>query len=53
MLFQPPRSLYTDLPKRFGFEMAHNGPLFICDTKDRSRNKSFTAADTKWFVLQF
>lgn len=49
----PPRSLYTDLPRKFCFEVTHNGPLFVRDTARRDLKESFTDPDTQWHVLDF
>lgn len=49
----PPRSLYTDLPKRFCFQKTHNGPLFIRDFKDRKLHSRFIDPKTTWYVLEF
>ncbi len=48
----PPRSIYTDLPRRFCFEETHNGPLFIRDTARKELKALFTDPLTKWFVLE-
>jgi len=47
----PPRSLYTDLPRRFCFEITHNGPLFLRDEPDRRLRKLFREPDTRWYCL--
>ena len=51
----PPRSLYTSLPKKFCFELTHNGPLFIRDANERTRKdlkKLFVDPATQWYILQ-
>jgi hypothetical protein len=50
---QPPRSLYTDLPRRFCFETTHNGPLFIRDSADKKLRRLFTDPTAVWHVLEF
>ena len=46
----PPRSLYTDLPKRFCFTPSESGPEFI--TKDcRVKRKLKKAKTENWFCL--
>ena len=47
----PPRSIYTDLPRKFCFEVSHNGPLFIRDSARRHLRQKFTDPRTKWYVL--
>lgn len=47
----PPKSIYTDLPKKFCFEETHNGPLFIRDSARRELKELFIQPETKWFVL--
>ena len=51
----PPRSLYTSLPKKFCFELTHNGPLFIRDSNERTRKdlkKLFVDPSTQWYILK-
>ena len=51
----PPRSLYTSLPKKFCFELTHNGPLFIRDANERTRKdlkKLFVDPATQWYILK-
>ena len=50
---QPPKSLYTKLPSIYCFEITHNGPRFIRDTKDKHIRKNFVKPDTKWYFLDF
>ncbi len=46
----PPRSLYTDLPEKFCFEMTKEAPTFIAtDAKARRRLKA--ANNPQWFLL--
>ncbi len=49
----PPRSLYTDLPRRFCFRTTHNGPRFIRDAPNRTLRRKFIEPSTKWFVHNF
>ena len=49
----PPRSVYTDLPRRFCFQSTCNGPLFIRDRSDRRVRRLFQRPETKWFHLAF
>ena len=48
---KPPRSLYTDLPRRFCFRRTHNGPLFLRDGSDRVVRKIVAERRTTWFRL--
>lgn len=50
---QPPRSLYTDLPRKFCFRTTHNGPRFIRDAANRELRRRFTDPETKWFIHDF
>jgi hypothetical protein len=46
----PPRSLYTDLPEKFCFELTREAPRFIAmDAKARRRLKA--ANNPQWFLL--
>ncbi|MBN1515653.1 hypothetical protein JXA32_03685 [Candidatus Sumerlaeota bacterium] len=47
----PPKSIYSDLPRKFCFQVTHNGPLFIRDSARRELRKYFTDPDTKWHIL--
>ena len=49
----PPKSIYTDLPRRFCFRTTHNGPRFLRDSKDRHIRMLFDDPETKWFVHDF
>ena len=49
----PPKSIYSDLPKRFCFRTTHNGPAFLRDSKDRHIKGLFDDPETKWFVHNF
>lgn len=49
----PPKSLYTDLPDKFCFELTHNGPGFIRDSGDKKLWKKFTDPDSQWYMLDF
>ena len=46
----PPRSLYSDLPRRFCFRLTHNGPGFVRDSRDRGLRRLFSDPQTQWFV---
>ena len=46
----PPKSIYSDLPKRFCFRPTHNGPSFLLDTKDRHIDSLFDDPETRWHV---
>lgn len=49
----PPRSLYTDLPRRFCFRRTHNGPQVLRDARiSRKVRKVFTDPETRWWVMQ-
>ena len=51
----PPRSLYTSLPKKFCFDLTHNGPLFIRDSENRKRKdlkQLFIDPATQWYILK-
>ena len=45
----PPRSLYTKLPKKFGFEQTGEAPEFL--KKERYLKKKLKQRDLKWWVL--
>jgi len=49
----PPKSLYTDLPKKFCFRITHNGPLFIRNSMRRERRNLFRDPETTWYILDF
>tara|TARA_A100001037_G_scaffold275326_1_gene273759 strand:- start:373 stop:630 length:258 start_codon:yes stop_codon:yes gene_type:complete len=46
----PPKSIYSDLPKRFCFRPTHNGPSVLLDTKDRHIDSLFDDPETRWHV---
>lgn len=48
----PPRSLYTKLPRKFGFRETDKAPVFIRQDKN-ARRKLKKVKDAKWFVMQF
>ncbi len=48
---QPPRSLYTDLPKRFCFEETAEPPGFIADTEDGYVRYMLRHERLTWFRL--
>ncbi len=47
-----PRSLYTDLPKRFCFQPTHCPPMFLKRTRGRRLRRTLIEPDTRWHVLQ-
>jgi hypothetical protein len=47
---QPPRSLYTQLPKRFCFELTAQRPAFLED--HIQRNRKLRNAELKFWLLQ-
>jgi hypothetical protein len=47
----PPRSIYTQLPKKFCFRKTHNGPLFLRDCAGKKFARSLTDPTTTWFVM--
>lgn len=51
--FFPPRSIYTALPRKFCFEITHNGPLFIRDSSKRKLKRIFSDPETRWYVHDF
>lgn len=50
---RPPKSLYTRLPRRFCFQVTHNGPLFLRDKGCRTMRRQLHRPDTKWHLLRF
>jgi len=46
----PPRSMYTQLPKQFGFELVSNHPEFLIRDKV-SRRYINAISDPQWFKL--
>lgn len=46
----PPRSIYTDLPRKFCFRSTHNGPAFLRDSEDKHVKALFAEPETKWYV---
>lgn len=52
---QPPRSLYTKLPKQFGFKLTHEAPNFLKNERMvKSKIKRFEKKKpTSWFYLNF
>ncbi|MGB0743430.1 MAG: hypothetical protein ACPGSB_02790 [Opitutales bacterium] len=52
--FGPPRSLYTKLPQRFGFECVGHGPEFITERPEirrRMKKKPPTYRSPKWWFM--
>ena len=47
--YQPPRSLYEDLPRRFCFQRTHNGPLFLRDSQARPVRNKLQDPRMQWF----
>jgi hypothetical protein len=52
MWCEPPRSLYTDLPRRFGFELTPEPPRFLERPKKRRSSCGRGAADLPWYRLE-
>ena len=51
---KPPKSLYTKLPKRFGFKKTSQAPDFIAnDYFVRRKMKKLKIEDQSWFQMQF
>jgi hypothetical protein len=48
---QPPRSLYTSLPKRFCFEKVAQAPKFLFDGVSRDQRKRFNAGKERFWKL--
>ena len=49
----PPRSLYTDLPRKFCFVETHEAPEFLQKTNHRTVKTKLKDKSNKWFVLNF
>jgi hypothetical protein len=49
---RPPRSIYSDLPRRFCFRRSCNPPLFLRDERDRFVRRMVRDVETDWFVLE-
>jgi hypothetical protein len=49
---RPPRSLYTDLPRKFCFRHTHSSPLFLRDIRHRVIRRYLRDPETRWFVLE-
>ncbi|RYZ97939.1 MAG: hypothetical protein EOO68_14490 [Moraxellaceae bacterium] len=47
---EPPRSLYTDLPEKFCFQITKKAPQFIV-TDPKARRRLKAAEDPEWFLL--
>ena len=47
--YQPPRSLYEDLPRKFCFQRTHNGPLFLRDAQTRPVRNKMQNPRLQWF----
>ena len=48
---KPPRSIYSDLPRKFCFRVTHNGPKFVRDSKNRELSRVFASPDTRWYIM--
>ncbi len=48
---KPPRSLYTDLPKKFCFEAVDQGPDFICRNK-KAKRRLKAMKNPNWFTMR-
>lgn len=48
----PPRSLYTDLPRRFGFTLTDRGPRLIADCREPRVYRRLLERHVRWFVLK-
>jgi len=46
----PPKSMYTQLPKKFGFELTEEAPRFICETKC-SRRYLKAIKNPRWYHI--
>lgn len=49
--YLPPRSLYTDLPRRFCFTTTGQGPSFICDSRP-ARKRLKKVVQPSWYRLE-
>jgi len=49
---EPPRSLYTKLPERFGFELTREPPRFLQHAKKARSSCVRGAADLPWYRLE-
>jgi hypothetical protein len=50
----PPKSIYTELPRKFCFQQTHNGPQFLRDASNKKKHQRlFTDPETLWQVLDF
>ena len=47
----PPRSLYTELPRKFCFETTHNGPRFVRNSARKELLKLFMDPQKMWYYL--
>jgi hypothetical protein len=47
----PPRSLYTDLPRRFGFELTSEPPALLSCSAKRTRGCRRVGVEPPWFRL--
>ena len=48
----PPRSIYSELPKRFCFQKTHNGPRFIYKDAKKKAYRQLTDPATEWYLLE-
>ena len=47
----PPRSLYTDLPRKFCFRETTQAPMFLKKCKHRTVQSRLKDKSNRWFVL--
>jgi hypothetical protein len=50
--WQPPRSLYTSLPRRFGFELTTERPDFLWAERNREVRRRMAAGTTPFWLLR-
>lgn len=48
----PPRSLYTTLPRRFGFELTSEGPSVLRPSRRERRRRRATGPEPPWYRLE-
>ena len=49
---RPPRSLYTDLPRRFGFQRTHTRPWGLRQSSSQRVRKKLSRPGLSWFLLE-
>lgn len=49
--WHPPRSIYTDLPRQFRFELTTEPPRLLVNCRDRRVRKRLSQPDVQWFLL--